>query len=540
MKSKEKVFTRIFSIIIVLLLCLPLLQSAFHVFYEKPLYGYVEKNLDKPHGLAGNWFNRKWQKYWENLFNEKLGFRTTLIRGFNELSFRLFSEMPRLNLYSTKEHGLYSKMSIDQLNYEYTNRKNLIRSYDEFAKKLQVLQQLLAANGKHFVVVISSSKAYVHPQGLGKKLLVSTDKNLFRKIASLGHALKKQGVNVVDSGPFLRKLYHKKAIETHANTGFHWNYYAGCMVAEQLFSNAKKTLIDIPKLECGEPIYKNPELVDLDGIWLLNAFSSVNLAKPSPYPQPTARFSANYQPKILLVGDSFMDQIIYALDRSNAYKDLVSSRYFQTRTVHKPERITFSFNDFPSLTAKQIQGDILYDVMKSDLIVLQMVDYNINHFGYGFVDTLLERLNSEVQPHSIPPIAELKIINVLNAYPQEKSEENWWYWVKDKIIFQLNPLDIFLDMKNTRLYFEYDLHGAQQLIVYLKGKGIKHKIIIDHPTNGKRAVYDKILDIPPALLTKVIIMTNGEATRLGEADSRIAAYAIFNLKITPRSGNAII
>ncbi|HHF7374749.1 alginate O-acetyltransferase AlgX-related protein [Legionella bozemanae] len=539
MNNKEKVFTRIFSIIIVLLLCLPLLQSVFHIVYEKPLYGYVEKNLDKPHGLAMNWFDRKWQKYWENLFNEKLGLRTILIRGFNELSFRLFSEMPRLNLYSTKEHGLYSKMSIEQLNYEYTHRKNLKKSYNEFAKKIQELQQLLEANNKHFVVVISSSKAYVHPQGLGKKLLVSTDKNLFRKIASLGHALKKQGVNVVDSGPFLRKFYREKAIETHANTGFHWNYYAGCMVAQQLFYNAKKTLTDIPKLECGKPIYKKPELVDLDGIWLLNAFSSVNLAKLSPYPQPSARFSANYQPKILLVGDSFMDQIIYALDRSKAYNDLVSSRYFQTRTVHKPGRI-FSFNDFPSLTAKQIQGDILGDVMKSDLIVLQMVDYNINHFGYGFVDALLERLNTEIQPHSIPPITEIKITKVNNAYPQEKSGGNWWYWVKDKIIFQLKPPDVFLEMKNTRLYFEYDLHGAQQLIVYLKGKSIKHKIIIEHPANGKRAVYDQILDIPPALLTKIIITTNGKATRLGEADSRVAAYAIFNLKITPRSGNTII
>lgn len=90
-------------------------------------------------------------------------------------------------------------------------------------------------------------------------------------------------------------------------------------------------------------------------------------------------------------------------------------------------------------------------------------------------------------------------------------------------------------MKSTRLYFEYDLHGAQQLIVYLKGKGIKHKIIIDQPTNGKKAVYDQILGIPPASLTRIIIMANGTATRLSETDSRLAAYAIFNLKIIPIS-----
>ncbi len=538
MNNKEKVLTRLFSSIIVLLLCLPLMQSVFHVFHEKPLYGYVEKSVAKPNSLVMSWFDRKSQKYWENMFDEKVGFRTVLIRGFNELSFRFFSELPHLNLYSTKEHGLYFRVSIDQLNNAYTNRKNLTKSYNEFAKKIQKLQQLLEANGKHFVVVISSSKPYVHPQGLGKRLLVSTDKNLFRKIASLGHALKKQGVNVIDSAPFLRKFYRKNAIETHANTGVHWNYYTGCMIAQQLFYNAKKTLTDIPKLECGNPIYKKSELVDVDGLWLLNVFSNVNLGKLSPYPQPSARFSANYQPKILIVGDSFMDQIIYALDRSKAYGDLVFSRYFKTRTIHKPER-SFSLNDFPSLTEKQIQGDILDDVVKSDLIVLQMVDYNINAFGYGFVDALLERLNistnPEIQPHSIPPIAELEIINVNNAYPQEKNERNWWYWVKDKIIFQLKHPDIFLEMKKTRLSFEYDLHGTQQLIVYLEGNGIKHQIIIDHAKNEKRAVYEQILDIPPAYLTKIIITTNGNATRLSEADSRLAAYAIFNLKIIPMS-----
>ncbi|AWN73957.1 hypothetical protein LEAN103870_00380 [Legionella anisa] len=537
MNNKEKGFTRIVSIIIVLLLCLPPLQSVFHIFHEKPLYGYAEKNLEKPGSLVKGWFDRKWQKYWESMFDEKAGFRTVLIRGFNELSFRLFSEMPHLNLYSTKEHGLYFRVSIDQLNNAYINRKKLTKSYNEFAKKVQKLQQLLEANGKHFIVVISSSKPYVHPQGLGKRLLVSTDKNLFREIANLGYELKRQGVNVIDSAPFLRTFYRKKAIETHANTGVHWNYYTGCMVAQQLFYNSKKTLIDIPKLKCGNPIYKKPEMVDLDGLLLMNVFSNVNLAKPNPYPQPSAKFFGNYRPKILLVGDSFMDQMIHALDRSKAYENLVYSRYFQTRTLHKPER-SFVFNDFPSLTEQQIQADILDDVMKSDLIVLQMVDYNINRLGYGFIDALLERLknstNPEVQSH-IPPIAGIKIINVNNAYPQEKNEENWWYWVKNKIIFQLQPLDVFLEMKSTRLYFEYDLHGAQQLIVYLKGKGIKHKIIIDQPTNGKKAVYDQILGIPPASLTRIIIMANGTATRLSETDSRLAAYAIFNLKIIPIS-----
>jgi hypothetical protein len=121
---------------------------------------------------------------------------------------------------------------------------------------------------------------------------------------------------------------------------------------------------------------------------------------------------------------------------------------------------------------------------------------------------------------------------VSNLYPEEKSGDNWWYWVKDKIVFQLAPSDVTSGMKKTRLFFEYGIHGDQQLTIYLWEKDEAHKIVLN-TKNGERSVYDKVLDISPASLTKLTIVTNGAAKRLSKNDSRRAAYTISNLKVTP-------
>ncbi|HHF7368585.1 TPA: hypothetical protein ACPSKY_003750 [Legionella bozemanae] len=128
--------------------------------------------------------------------------------------------------------------------------------------------------------------------------------------------------------------------------------------------------------------------------------------------------------------------------------------------------------------------------------------------------------------------AEIKITHVSNPYPEEKSGDNWWYWVKDEIVFQLEPFDVSSEMKKTRLFFEYGIHGNQQLTIYLWEKNEPHKIVLN-TKNGERSVYNKVLDISPASLTKLIIVTNGAAKPLSKTDSRRAAYTISNLKVTP-------
>ncbi len=391
MGKKQDLLYIVLSGLFILLLLLPSLQYFFRLIPEGNLYGYVEKKTTKPGSIVHGWFDKRLQRWWEETFDNNIGFKTFCVRIFNEINFRLFSEAPQIRLYSTKAHGLYSRMSIESLNYEFTNHEMLSKQYVEFAHKLIELQGLLEKNGKHFEVVISSSKAYVHPDGLGKRFLINTDSNIFSKISSLGNELKKLKVNVIDSGPLLRQLYMHELIETHPYSGVHWNYYAGCIVARDLLNDAKKLLKNTPILNCGSPVYKESTMVDVDGLLLLNVLSDVNILRPSPYPSPTIESFGGYKPKILIIGDSFMGQMVFSLMESVAYSRLVTSNYFSTREVHY-QPIDSPCEKSESLSKQHIQASVINDALNSDLIVLQMVDYNVSRFGYGFVDSLLKYL----------------------------------------------------------------------------------------------------------------------------------------------------
>ncbi|ARG98742.1 alginate O-acetyltransferase AlgX-related protein [Legionella micdadei] len=384
-------YIRIFyAVLFVGLLALPALEYHFQFIPEGLLYGYVEPKSSLAEGEKLSWFRRTLQQHWEENFDEHVGFKAYFIRLFNELTFRLFSEAPRINLYSTKQHGLYSKMSIDSLNDEYINQEKLTKNYIAMAKKLKELQQLLEAKGISLQVVISGSKPYVHFDDLGKRFLAYPHADIYSKIASLGHELELMGVNVIDSAPFLRQFNQKTSIETHPDSGVHWNYYAGCVVAKTLLQEAKKNMPDITQIDCGKPVYGEPHWVDIDGLLLLNILSKAHLDKPSPYPTPSAILSTHFKPKVLIVGDSFMDQMVYALDEAKVYSKLIISRYFMTR-----QKGVMADNNNPTDSPKQIQELVVKDALDSNLVILQMVDYNVQRYGYGFIEAMLDELKNK-------------------------------------------------------------------------------------------------------------------------------------------------
>lgn len=148
---------------------------------------------------------------------------------------------------------------------------------------------------------------------------------------------------------------------------------------------------DITQIDCGKPVYGEPHWVDIDGLLLLNILSKAHLDKPSPYPTPSAILSTHFKPKVLIVGDSFMDQMVYALDEAKVYSKLIISRYFMTR-----QKGVMADNNNPTDSPKQIQELVVKDALDSNLVILQMVDYNVQRYGYGFIEAMLDELKIKV------------------------------------------------------------------------------------------------------------------------------------------------
>jgi hypothetical protein len=523
--NRVRIFGVMLSTVLVVALMLPTIRWLTLQAPDGSLYGYTNDLPPKPQDMVHGFFNRSFQRWAERYFDVNMGFREKLIRTFNEVNFRIFHEAPRIQLYSTPKHGLYSKMSIDNLNWEVVEHDQMEQRYDIEATKLLRLQNLLRDEGKEFQVVIATSKPYVYPHSLGDRYLVGGSKDIFKRAASFGDVLRAKGVNVTDGGPLLREFAARSGIETHPNSGVHWNYYAGCIATRQMFDDIRaRKMLNAPSLDCGKPVLAAPHWVDTDGLDLLNIWSHGGLDKPTPFPTITQNVTPQAaMPKLVFVGDSFGDQMRYPLDQARAYSRIVTSGYFRVREVKDP---VANISVDPDLTSDPavIQQAVAEDIAKSDLLVLEMVDYNVVRWGYGLADYLLDYSAKG---------GSVEVGSVADAYDRETDGVNWWNWIKKDADFQLWPTFVPPSATRATLKFDYVTLSEQTLTVKVETLDGTSQQFVVPSHGGSLETFETKVGLPPSRLSRVTIQTNGKASAIGNGDSRIVTMRIRNLAIKP-------
>lgn len=378
----------VFSILLVALLSVPTLAWLALGEPGNKLYGYVDEIPAPPARPVAGLIDKSAQKWAERYYDVHFGFRNELVRTFNEALFRIFREMPRLRLYATPENGLYSGMSLQFLNAEIANRSGFEAQYARTAARLKEMQALLERQGKAFVVVIAASKPYVYPDSLGERYLTGGRERVLERAASFGKALQAAGVNVVDAAPLLRTYAHDLHVSMHPRSGVHWNRYAGCLAAEQLMDKVRSRFPALQPFGCGIPQYHDPEGPDLDGLYLMNIWSGGGVFEETPQPSLMEADPASWRPSLVFVSDSFSDQMLGPLQQAHAYSRAVNSGYFHVRELDDNGaglRRTHDIGHDLAATRKQV----LDDIVASDVVVLQMVDYNIGKEGYGLPEYVL-------------------------------------------------------------------------------------------------------------------------------------------------------
>jgi hypothetical protein len=375
------------SIFLVVMLALPSIQWATRLLPEGGLYGYTDAIPGPPIKPVRAFFNKTLQPWVKEYFDVNVGFRPFFVRTFNEITFRLFRETNRMRMVKS-EHGLHSHLSINYLNEELTNRANLEARYRGEALKLLRAQRLLETRGKYFEVVIASSRSYVYPEELGSRYLAGSSAGIFSRVVSFGEALKAAGVNVTDSGPELRRLAGESGMQTHAAAGLHWNFFVGCMMARRVLQNARESRFPAtPDLDCGTPRLEYAlDAIDHDGLSLLNIWSDGGLLAKSPYPSIVPIKESAWRPSIVFIGDSFSYQMRLALQQGGVYSKLAMSSYFALRQVDGPAVV----DEKPS--SASVRDQLMSDVLASDIIIVEMVDYNVARYGYGFADYVIDKL----------------------------------------------------------------------------------------------------------------------------------------------------
>lgn len=398
----------VYSLILIAVLCLPALRMIYVGGADGKLNGYFEGVSNPPRLSISSYSNKSFQAWLEGYVNISFGYRALLIRGFNEINFKIFRQIPHLKLYSIDPNGLYSSMSIEALNREIQLRPHVEAEYSREARSLLAIQKYLESQGKVFMVVIAASKPYVHPYALGNKYVLGGTENIYSKAANLGDSLQRAGVNVIDMRPILRRFSEHTNIPTHADTGVHWNYYAGCLAAQEIMRRVQAVKVDAGEVNCGFPVYLPAKWADVDGLLLLNIFTNGGLGNIAPYPNVFRQDLSNSRPSFVFVGDSFLDQIIQPILDANVSSKIVKSGYFRTRELSLENgqfQVSHSKDSEPVITRKTI----LNDIEKSDVVVLEVVDYQSQIKSFGLTDFYLKQpeVNQFLSQSDIMPDAQL-------------------------------------------------------------------------------------------------------------------------------------
>jgi hypothetical protein len=149
-----------------------------------------------------------------------------------------------------------------------------------------------------------------------------------------------------------------------AKGGTHWNFLAGAITANLIIE--KLNLLNSTKLnliEFNYKLVKNPNIYDIDLLNLLNLFK-----KPTFF-SPELTFKPSLTPtniKLTFIGDSFSDQPINALVKSNIFSKILFYRYFNfSKTEYKS-------NNQPMIEKVNIDAkDLLDPILSSDVIILE-------------------------------------------------------------------------------------------------------------------------------------------------------------------------
>lgn len=126
------------------------------------------------------------------------------------------------------------------------------------------------------------------------------------------------------------------------------------------------------------------------------------------------------------------------------------------------------------------------------------------------------------------------IASVTGAYDRESDGQNWWHWVKRKVIFKMQPLFVSKDANQVKLRFEYETIGNQTLTVGIIKREATSEIVMLQSQGLAPGIFEKLIDLPPAE-SELSIETDGIASPLGNNDPRRAAWMVRNVAIRPVS-----
>lgn len=366
----------------VVLLWLPLTQTAFRCLPEAPLAG-VEKTPKAPEFSFEAWWDGKLQDRFDPWFNAKVGLRGWMVRTYNQVNYSVFGQLAGTRTKVIRGHNgvLFEKAYVDAFQASSKGNEQGLR---DVLGGVRELQDRLAARGVGFLLVIAPSKAEIMPECLPEGIDVAgraARRSVRDDIAPL---LNEYGIHHLDANAIFKEWKAAGSPPLFAKGGTHWNHYASARVVGMTLEALRvQTAKPMPTLRVTGAVTNRVVWgADNDLGDLLNLWTSRRMAGPQVHPV-LEKTLCEPLPDILFVGDSFVLALTKVMDDEGLYRKRDTFYYFNRRY------------GYPGKTTERLVGsemDMGKELAGRDAVVIEINEYWLPKIGFGFVKAALKAL----------------------------------------------------------------------------------------------------------------------------------------------------
>ena len=374
---------KIFLFLFFLVTLLPLVQMNTGVITPKKLNGFsMPKRPAVP--TVGKFLDGSFQKDLERWFMRRNGLWAHLVRLESQLNFDMFGQISQ-SYKSTLARGEQEWL----FQTEYLSEFNRTKQPSDDAlyikvRQLRHLQDLLGSHGVKFLLLISANKTSVHPEVVPAKFHSPGRENRLSMYQRMLKLLRSEGVNYLDAVEFFKS----RRIDDYSHfsiSGSHWNDVGACLITRELTQRISKLLgKQLRDFSCQPIKMRQPKHTDLDLVKIANLWDVSTYLRETPYPTTETIAQGNeYQPKLLIVGTSFVWSVLRFMDFHKVcrYNDFY---YYYNRLRNYPSGRQHALN--------RATIDWSAEVLSNDVVVIEANSAILDSAGFEFVADAINNL----------------------------------------------------------------------------------------------------------------------------------------------------
>ena len=373
-----KTFKKIWFIVLLAILFLPMAQTCFHFVDEKPLDGaYVPAK--KPVISLNTLFHETAQDSLMTWCTEQTGFRKSMIRINNQLLYSAFGKISALGPVKGNNGKTFFEESYI---ISYTGETSLDKEKIEAnTRQIKLLQDMLRTKGVTLLPVFALGKASYYPELIPEKYIAKQhESNNYQEYLK---AFEEQGVELID---FNRWFCDRKGSEAHpvfCDLSAHWTVYAASLAVDSLVRYMESVNHQVQAHAYIER-FDNDGLMNQDD----DLYRMMNLMFTLPHndiDNPHFGFTEGYKPKVLAIADSYW-WTVWAWNVAlpeNIFSD--GGFWFYNKTIY-PERS-------PIQNVEAV--DYKKEIEDQEFVLLVCTEATNHLWPYGFLERYLSAYDKE-------------------------------------------------------------------------------------------------------------------------------------------------